>query len=244
MVEKEIQVRTADGVMDTFLAHPDDTSAMPVVILYMDAPGIREELYDFTRRIAAEGYCCLLPDLYYRRGRIRMDLASMTAEQGREMFAHMRSLSNSLVLADTQAILDALKDEPLASQGPMGCIGYCMSGQFIMSVAGTFPEQFRASVSCYGVGIVTDKPDTPHLLASKVRGEIFFAFAETDEYVSNDVVPTLKKSLEESSVTHQIETYPDTHHGFCFPQRGEAYHEKAAEEVWRRTFEIFERQLK
>ncbi len=244
MIEKLLQVHTADGVMETFLAHPDDATAMPAVVLYMDAPGIREELYGFARRIAAEGYCCLLPDLYYRRGRIRMELSQMTAEQGREMFAHMRSLNNALVLADTEALLETLKSEPLASEGSMGCIGYCMSGQYIMSVAGTFPGRFRASVSCYGVGIVSPKPDSPHRLASKVRGEMFFAFAEKDEYVPDETIPTLREILEKHSVTHRIETYPGTQHGFCFPERAGAYDESAAEDVWRRSFEVFERQLK
>ena len=244
MIEKLLQVETADGVMETFLAHPDEETALPVVVLYMDAPGIREELYGFTRRIAAEGYCCLLPDLYYRRGRIRMNLENMTAEQGREMFSHMRSLNNGLVIADTKALLEALENESLAASGPKGCIGYCMSGQYIMSVAGTFPEHFRASVSCYGVGIVSDKPDAPHLLAPNVRGEMFFAFAENDEYVPDDVIPTLREALNKHSVQHEIETYPGTEHGFCFPERGGLYNETAAEDVWRRTFELFERQLK
>lgn len=244
MIEKLLQIQTSDGVMETFLAHPDGETGMPVVALYMDAPGIREELYGFARRIAAEGYCCLLPDLYYRRGRIRMDLATMTAEQGREMFAHMRSLSNALVLADTEALLEALKSEPLAAEGPKGCIGYCMSGQYVMSVAGTFPEHFRASVSCYGVGIVSPKPDTPHRLAPNVQGEMFFAFAEEDEYVPDNVIPTLRDALEEHSIKFEIDTYPGTEHGFCFPERGGPYNESAAEDVWRRSFEMFERQLK
>ena len=244
MIEKKLQVQTADGVMETFLAHPDDEAPMPVVVLYMDAPGIREELYGFARRIAAEGYCCLLPDLYYRRGRIRMDLQNMTPEQGRDMFAHMRSLNNALVLSDTEALLQAAISEPLAAPGPKGCIGYCMSGQYIMSVAGTYSEDFRASVSCYGVGIVSSKPDSPHLLASNVRGEIFFAFAEEDEYVPDEVIPTLSETLDKHSVTHEIDTYSGTQHGFCFPERGGAYNEEAAEDVWRRSFELFERQLK
>ena len=244
MIEKHLQVRTAEGVMETFLAHPDDEVRMPVVVLYMDAPGIREELYGFARRIAAQGYCCLLPDLYYRHGRVRMDLNEMTAEQRREMFSHMRSLNNALVLADTEALLEALKSESLAARGPMGCIGYCMSGQYIMSVAGTFPEHFRASVSCYGVGIVSRKPDAPHLLAPNVRGEMSFAFAEKDEYVPDDVIPTLRETLDKHSVRYEIETYSGTEHGFCFPERGGAYNESAAEDVWRRSFELFERQLK
>ena len=244
MSEKIFQIRTADGEMETFLAHPDGETAAPVVVIYMDAPGIREELYGFARRIAAEGYCCLLPDLYYRAGRVRYDLSTMTADQGREMFGHMRSLSNALVISDTEALLATLDNEPLAADGPKGCIGYCMSGQYIMSVAGTFPDDFRASISCYGVGIVSEKPDTPHRLAGKVQGEMFFAFAETDEYVADDVIPTLSKKLVEESVVHEIETYPGTHHGFCFPERGAPYNEAAAEDVWRRTFEMFTRQLR
>ncbi len=244
MSEKILQIQTADGTMETFLAHPDGDEAAPVVVIYMDAPGIREELHAFARRIATEGYCCVLPDLYYRAGRIRYDLDSMTAEQGREMFGHMRSLSNALVLSDTEALLEALKQESGAADGPKGCIGYCMSGQYIMSVAGTFPNEFRASISCYGVGIVSQKPDSPHRLAENVRGEMFFAFAETDEYVADDVVPTLEKALQEASVSHAVEIYPGTSHGFCFPERRGAYDREAAEDVWRRAFEIFERQLR
>ena len=244
MTEKHLQIRTADGVMETFLAHPGHEGASPVVVLYMDAPGIREELYGFVRRIAAEGYCCVLPDLYYRRGRIRYDLREMSAEQGREMFAHMRSLTNALVLSDTRALLEALENEPLAASGPKGCIGYCMSGQYVMSVAGTFPEHFRASVSCYGVGIVTRKPDTPHRLVENVRGEMFFAFAEKDDYVPDGVIETLRKTLDQHVVAHQIEIYAGTEHGFCFPERHGIYVEAAAEDVWRRSIEMFGRQLK
>jgi carboxymethylenebutenolidase len=244
MIEKELQIATTDGVMPTFLAHPDGKDALPVVVIYMDAPGIREELRGFARRIAEQGYCCVLPDLYYRAGRIRFDLDKMSAEEGREMFSHMRSLSNALVVADTRSLLDSLEKESLAAAGPKGCIGYCMSGQYIMSVAGRYPEHFRASVSCYGVGIVSSKPDSPHLLAPKVQGELFFAFAETDEYVSDDVVPTLRESLDQHAVNYQLDTYPGTHHGFCFPERRGAYDEPAAEDVWRRSFEIFDRQLR
>jgi carboxymethylenebutenolidase len=244
MIEKELQIETADGRMETFFVHPDGKTPAPVVVLYMDAPGIREELYEFARRIAREGYCSVLPDLYYRRGRVRYDLRKMTAEQGKEMFAHMRSLSNALVLADTRALLEGLEKEPLAAAGPKGCIGYCMSGQYIMSVAGTYPDHFRASVSCYGVGIVTSAPDSPHRLAANVRGEIFFAFAEQDEYVPDDVVPTLREALERHGIAHEITTYPGTKHGFCFPERVGAYDETAAEDVWRKTFAMFARELK
>jgi carboxymethylenebutenolidase len=166
-----------------------------------------------------------------------------TPEESRRMFEHMESLSNALVLSDTQALLELVEGEEAASSGPKGCIGYCMSGQFVMSVTGTFPEHFKAGVSCYGVRIVTDAEDSPHLLASKVAGELLFAFAETDPWVPDGVIDTLRSALDEHGVAHHIETYPGTAHGFCFPERAGAYDEASAEQVWKRSFELFARRL-
>jgi carboxymethylenebutenolidase len=229
--------------METFVAHPAEGGPFPAVVLYMDAPGIREELRGFARRIAAQGYVCVLPDLYYRHGRVRYDLVRMTEADREDMFTKMRSLTNATVLSDTESLLTALESEDAAAPGAMGCIGYCMSGQYVMSVAGTFPERFRASVSCYGVGIVTDREDTPHRLAPRVAGEIFFAFAEHDAYVPDGVIETLAGALSDGGADHDIVLYPDTEHGFCFPERP-VYREAAAEDVWSRSFAMFARQLK
>lgn len=242
MQEQVLQIETPNGQMETFFAHPDGEGPFPVVMLYMDAPGIREELYEFTRRVAREGYACALPDLYYRRGRVRLDLTGGD-DVRKEMFQHMRSLTNAMIVSDTRALLKALSEQTAAADGPKGCIGYCMSGQFIMSVAGTFPEHFRASVSCYGVGIVTDEDDSPHNLVENLQGEIFFAFAEKDEYVPDASIEVLRQALEENDAEYQLEIYPRTEHGFCFPERSWCYVEAAAEDVWARSFEMFERQL-
>jgi carboxymethylenebutenolidase len=61
MHEKDISVVTRHGRMPTFTVHPEGAGPHPVVILYMDAPGIREELRDMARRIAARGYYCACP---------------------------------------------------------------------------------------------------------------------------------------------------------------------------------------
>ncbi len=69
MREVEMGVQTADGIMDTFICHPEEGGPFPAVIMSMDAPGIREELRDMARRIGSVGYFVLLPNLYYRSGR-------------------------------------------------------------------------------------------------------------------------------------------------------------------------------
>ena len=68
MIENEVLVTTKYGRQPAFLACPDAPGRFPAIIIYMDAPGMREELRDMGRRIAKGGYCCLVPDLYYRLG--------------------------------------------------------------------------------------------------------------------------------------------------------------------------------
>jgi carboxymethylenebutenolidase len=154
----------------------------------------------------------------------------------------MRSLNNELVMRDTGAMLNFLTSESAVASGPKGCIGYCMSGQYVVSVAGTFPDDFRAAASLYGVGIVTDQSDSPHLLADKMKGELYLGFAETDEYVGDNVIPDLRTQLDEHGVDYRLDIWPNTHHGFCFPQR-DAYSEEPAEQVWGLVFDLFKRKL-
>jgi len=236
---------TPDGDMETFIVTPDrpeGTETFPTVILYMDAPGIREELYGFARRIAGEGYLVLLPDMYYRLGRIRLNMENADDALLKKMFDAMHSLSNKLVMSDTKAMLDWLEKAPQAKAGPVGCIGFCMSGQYVVSAAGTFPEHFAAAASLYGVGIVTDAPDTPHKLAASIKGELYLGFAETDQWVPDNVIPDLKAELDAHKVPYILDVWPGTGHGFCFPER-EAYVEDAAEQVWTKVFDLYARRL-
>ena len=144
MIEETPSIETPDGQMEPFTVMPDGDGPFPAVILYMDAPGIRDELREFCRRIAAEGYYALLPDMYYRIG-FRM---TRFDEQGmKEMFDAMRSLNNELVMRDTGAMLSFLASRAGVASGPKGCIGYCMSGQYVVSAAGTYPDDFGAAAS-------------------------------------------------------------------------------------------------
>lgn len=237
----EIDVATKDGAMGCFAAHPADGGPFPPIILYMDAPGIREELRDFARRIAGQGYFCLLPDMYYRLGEIRFDVANMTEADRDKMFEAMGTLTIPKVLGDTAGML-AYLDSTKAAGGPVGGIGYCMSGQYVVAAAGSFPDRFAAAASLYGVQIVTDEADSPHLLAPQMKAELYLGFAESDPWVPDNVVPTLEDALSDNNVTYRLDIFPKTEHGFCFPQRP-AYHEEAAEKVWENVFEMYKRKL-
>jgi len=245
MIEQTVSIPTTDGEMESYLFRPDDTTTYPAVILYMDAPGIREELFDFCRRIADQGYCVLLPDMYYRLGKLRFDYKELSVESSptrKQMFEAMGSLNNKLVMDDTRAMLDFLTADSLVKDGPKGCIGYCMSGQYIISAVGTYPKHFGAGASLYGVGIVTEQDDSPHLLAGTIAAELYLGFAETDPYVPDKVITDLKAALDRHGVSYRLDIWPGTEHGFCFPARP-LYKEDAAGQVWELVFSMFERRL-
>ncbi len=152
MREVEIGIQTADGIMDTFICHPEEGGPFPAVIMYMDAPGIREELRDMARRIGSVGYFVLLPNLYYRSGRegdYGFDLSRIRSDDSEreKMFDVMRTLTNAGIVADTRPILDVVRSENQAAAGPVGCVGYCMSGQFVISVAAAYTDVFAAIAS-------------------------------------------------------------------------------------------------
>ena len=55
MIEQTVEIATKDGSTTTFIVHPERGGPRPVILFFMDAPAIREELRDMARRIAAVG---------------------------------------------------------------------------------------------------------------------------------------------------------------------------------------------
>jgi carboxymethylenebutenolidase len=243
MLEQDVIVTTRYGKCPSFAVCPDGPGQYPGIIFYMDAPGIREELRNMARRIARAGYLCLLPDMYYRVGTIRLDMHRRDDTMMAVMFAAMNSLTNAKVMDDTSGWIAWLDAQDRCKPGPLGCVGYCMSGQHITNAAALYPHRIAAAASLYGVGIITDKEDSPHLLLDRVKGELYYAFAETDRSVPPHIPGELKGLLEKHHIKHELKVFPGTEHGFAFPERA-IYSTLAAEETWDKMFQMWDRMLK
>jgi carboxymethylenebutenolidase len=243
MIEKDVVVTTKYGAMPSFAVCPDTAGAVPGIIIYMDAPGIREELRNMARRIARHGYFCLLPDMYYRLGTLRFDVPRRNDAMTAVIRNALLSLSNAFVMDDTAGMLAFLDAQEKVKAGPVGCVGYCMGGCYITTAAARFPHRIAAAASLYGVDIVTDKDDSPHLIVDRVAGELYYAFAETDPAVPDNVIPTLKAALDKNGKKYKLEIFPGTHHGFAFPERA-TYDTFAAEDTWAKVFALWDRTLK
>ncbi|MEQ9642460.1 MAG: dienelactone hydrolase family protein [Alphaproteobacteria bacterium] len=248
MQERNVEIKAKAGTIDAFVVHPDEDGPHPAVILYMDAPGIREELRDMSRRLATCGYYVLLPNMYFRKGtegNYGFDQSKFRADpaERQKMFDVMNHLTNADVVEDTGAMLDFIRADRAARIGAVGCVGYCMSGRYVMSVGAAFPLDFNAIASYYGVGIITDQPDSPHLKADKIRGEVYLAFAEKDEHVADNIPKDLPGIMEAAGLRGVVEVYLGTDHGFAFAEREAVYVKSAGERHWERMISLFQRNL-
>ena len=201
-----------------------------------------------ARRIATVGYFVVLPNMYYRNGRegaYGFDLARIRSDddERQKMFDVMNTLGNARVVADTRPMLAHIRSAEAAAAGGIGCVGYCMSGQYVVSVAAAYADDFAAIASFYGVGIVTDKADSPHLKADRIKGELYLGFAADDPYVPQELLDRMPGIFEAAGTNHRIEVYPGTEHGFAFPQRP-VYNKPAGERHWQRMLALFDRGLR
>jgi carboxymethylenebutenolidase len=251
MIEKMADVPTADGRMDAFVVHPEEGGPFPSVFVLMDVWGLREELFDIARRIAAVGYHCIVPNFWYRRGRVRFEyrndkgqmrsLLDLPKEAQDEIHANMNLVTDQMAMADIRTALNFLQGEPV--RGPKGSVGFCLGGRLGLAAAGHYPDEFRATASLHGTRLVNDTPDSPHRLADRFRGEIYCGFAEQDPWAPPETIATLGELLKDRDhVRYRAIVHPGTVHGYSLPDR-DIYSKASANRDWENIFAMFRRQL-
>jgi carboxymethylenebutenolidase len=246
MPEQELEIATADGSMRTFVAQPDGGGPFPVVLVYMDALGLRDELRDIARHVAAQGYYAVAPDLYYRFGdNVVFDAAKLGDPDSGEMqrmFGTMQQLGDDMVTSDTRAILERLESEPGAAGGPVGAVGFCMGGRLVVRAMTRFPERFAAGAALHPSFIVGEGPDSPHTEIGRMQGELYVGLGGADTFQPPAAFEPARAELEQHGVPHVVDVHEGADHGFMIPG-APVFHEQAAARCWERVFDLFRRQL-
>jgi carboxymethylenebutenolidase len=252
MKERLVEIETPSGRMETFVTHPEQDAPSPAVIIYMDIWGVREELFEIARRVGTVGYYCMVPDFYYRQGKVRhefrdaqnrmISLHALDEERRQRVIAPGRALSNQAVVDDTGAILGFLRNGEPVRPGGIGAIGYCMGGRHVLCVAGHFPDSITASASLHGTTLISDAADSPHLLAKRFRGELYCGFAEHDPYAPLSMVKQLEDLLRQCPVGYRYEIHGGAEHGYALPNR-DIFHPRAAARDWELIFAMFHRRI-
>ncbi|MFF1907053.1 dienelactone hydrolase family protein [Kitasatospora sp. NPDC058218] len=246
-----VDIPTADGIADAYLAHPDDGLAHPAVLLYMNAFGLRPFLESMADRIAAEGYTVLLPNVFYRQGRAPLvelpappapiDPAADPALLER-LGALMRAHTAQDAVRDADAYLRWLADSPLTVDGPVGITGYCLGAILALRTAAAHPDRVAAAAGFHGGLLATGAADSPHLAAHRVTAELYFGHADQDPTLPVEQIELLAKALTEAGVRHTCEVYEGAPHGFTQAD-STAYHAEADARHWAALLALLKRAL-
>ena len=234
MTHRRIDVRTDEGTIDVHLHTPPGEGAWPLVLLYMDAFGIRPALMSMADRLAAAGYAVAVPNLYYRHGAYPPFDPHAVAAEGPEKVrfrSMIASLDHEMVMRDTRAVLAALDGATGVRPGAAAALGYCMGGGFALSAAGTFSDRFVLAASFHGGSLATDRPDSPHRLAAQIRGFVHVGAAEIDPTFDSAQAQRLRDAFDAAGVRYSFEVHQGAKHGFAVTNHL-AYDRAASERHW------------
>lgn len=240
MIERQVEIATAEGSMTTFVFHPEEDGPHPVVLYLMDAPSIRPALKDMASRLATAGYYVLLPYLYYRRSSFREFGSSDEDMHARRDL--MATVTPAGIVSDATALLDFAAAEPHAREGKIGAVGFCMSGRLALAVAQNMPDRVAAVASIHGAWLVSDAADSAHRNLNGVKAEVFFGWCDNDPTAPADQVPIMRQALDDAGVRYRIDFIEDAVHGYA-PPGTERYHRARSEQHWERVHALLQRNL-
>ena len=218
-----IEVPTAAGAMPAFIARPSGEAPAAAVLVIMEAFGLNAHIEDVARRIAAEGYVALAPDLYWRGGTGR----AVRYDQLPEAIALMQSLRDDEVVADVGGAIAYLERQPFVRADRVGITGFCMGGRVTFLAACELPDKIKAAAPFYGGGIPIEK-------TAKLRAPVLAFFGEDDPFIPLDAVEALKAELARHKKQAEVVVYPEAPHGFFCNER-DSYRAEAARDAWERT---------
>jgi carboxymethylenebutenolidase len=241
VTESDVNIMTPDGTADCYFVHPATGTAAGVLI-WPDIFGLRPAFRQMGKRLAESGYSVLVVNPFYRTKK------APTAPEGAatpipEVRPFAQSLNERTQMTDAKAFIGWLDRQPsVAKNRKMGTQGYCMGGPFAFRTAAAVPDRIGAVASFHGGGLVTDKPDSPHLQAVKSHAQFLIAIAANDDARSPNEKNILKETFAKANLPAEIEVYADAAHGWC-PPDSHVYNEPQAEKAWSRLLVLYGKAL-
>lgn len=244
MSETKVAVPGSDGMAEAFLFTPSHGSGpWPGVIFLTDIMGIRKANLGMASRIAEHGYVVLVPNIFYRVTKLPVvDFElKMGDERTMKRMGELRAgLSNAQMGPDGAAYADFLLAQPNVKGAKVGVVGYCFTGTMAIRTAAAAPDKIAAAASFHGGGLYTDQPDSPHLLLSKIKAQLYFGHAIEDRGMPPEAIEKLEALLKSWPGKSQSETYAGARHGWTVPGRPEIYNEAQAERHYVKLFELLD----
>jgi len=245
VVESDVEITTPDGVCDAYFVHPA-SGAHAAVLVWPDILGLRPAFRQMGKRLAESGYAVLTVNPFYRQQRspVVPEGATFAQESTRNIVIPLyQTLNADTHVTDAKAFVAWLDQQPAVDTSRrIGTTGYCMGGPIVMRTAAAVPERMGAGASFHGGGLVTDGPDSPHLLVPQMQASFLIAVAENDDEKEPEAKNVLRETFDAAGLHAEIEVYAGAAHGWCPPDSA-VYNEAQAERAWSRLLALFESAL-
>jgi carboxymethylenebutenolidase len=243
--DSEVEIKTPDGVADAYFVHPS-AGKHAGVLIWPDIFGLRPAFRQMGKRLAESGYSVLVVNPFYRVKK------APTAPEHPDfndpptrlaLMGLMNSLTPTTTNTDAKAFIDYLdRQDATDTKRKIGTTGYCMGGPLVFETAAAIADRVGAGATFHGGGLVTDKPDSPHLLIPKMTAQFLVAIAENDDQKQPDAKNVLRDSFAKSKLPAEIEVYKGAMHGWC-PPDSQVYNQEQAEKAWSQLLILFKRAL-
>jgi carboxymethylenebutenolidase len=241
VTESDVNVTTPDGTADCYFVHPASGGA-PGILIWPDIFGLRPAFRQMGKRLAESGYSVLVVNPFYRTKKAPTAPAG-AATSIEEVRPLAQSLSETTQMTDAKAFVGWLDGQSsVAKNRKMGTQGYCMGGPIAFRTAAAVPDRIGAVASFHGGGLVTDKPNSPHLQAAKSKAQFLIAIAANDDARSPNEKDVLKETFAKADLPAEIEVYANAAHGWC-PPDSRVYNEPQAEKAWSRLLVLYGKAL-
>jgi carboxymethylenebutenolidase len=246
VVEKDVNVPMASGVSDSALFYPEGNGPWPAVLVWTDILGLRPVFREMGRRLAAEGYVVLVPNPFYRNARAPVVDGSFDfskPEDRAKVMPMAAALTADANISDAKAYTTFLDQQPQTDKKKkMGVQGYCMGGPLTFRTAATRADRIGAAATFHGGGLVTDKPDSPHLMIPEMKAEVLCCVADNDDKRDPAAKDTLKQSFATAHLTATVEVFEGCNHGWTV-RGSQVYNEAGAERAWSELTALYKRNL-
>src|SRR3990167_9920976 len=246
VVEKDVEIKTPDGTADAALFYPKAKGKFPAVLLWPAVLSLRPVFRDMGRRLAAAGYVVLVPNLYYRVKKAPVIEGAFNFNN-KDDWAKITPLRATVTpertAKDAVAYLAFLDAQPQTNQTKKaGVQGYCMGGPLSFQTAAAVPNRIAAVASFHGGGLLTAKPDSPHLLLPKTKAAYLIEIADNDDKQDPTVKDKLKAAFAEAKLSAQVEVFEGADHGWTV-KGSQVYNEAAAETAWSNLLALYKKTL-
>jgi carboxymethylenebutenolidase len=241
----DVDIKTPDGVTDAFFVHPVK-GRHPAVLIWPDIFGLRPAFREMATRLAESGYAVLVINPFYRTKKAptapeHPDFSDPPTREA--LMSLMGTLNPVTAVTDAKAFVAFLDSQASVDvKRKMATTGYCMGGSFVLRTAATLPDRVGAAATFHGGGLVTDKPESPHLVIAQTKARYLIAIAENDDQKEPDSKRVLRESFAKSHLPAEVEVYAGTQHGWC-PPDSVVYNREQAEKAWSRMLSLFSKAL-